>query len=74
MENSTLMPLDRGLLGLMRTRGALAGGFLLAAAAVGEAWVDRLLPLPFGLLIGTALLILLYLALIAPPRRYRAWA
>ena len=68
------MPLDRGLLGLMRIRGALAGFFLLAAAAVGEAWVDRLVALPFGLLLGAGLLILIYLALLAPPRRYRAWA
>jgi membrane protein YdbS with pleckstrin-like domain len=74
METMTLMPMDRGLLGLMRVRGATAGLVLLAAAAVGEAFVDRLAPLPFGLLLGAALLILVYLALLAPPRRYRAWA
>lgn len=74
MENLTLVPLDRGLLRLMQIRGAMAGCFLLAAAAVGEAWVDRLVELPFGLLIGAGLLILIYLALLAPPRRYRAWA
>jgi len=74
MENLTLVPLDRGLLRLMHTRGALAGCFLLAAAAVGEAWVDRLVELPFGLLIGAGILVLLYLAVLAPPRRYRAWA
>ena len=74
MENSTLRPLDRGLLRLMQIRGALAGCLLLAAAAVGEAWVDEVVALPFGLLIGAALPILLYLALLAPPRRYRAWA
>lgn len=68
------MKLDRGLLRLMQIRGAIAGSVLLAAAAVGEAWVDRLVALPFGLLLGAGLLLLIYLALIAPPRRYRAWA
>ena len=58
----------------MQIRGAVAGGFVLAAAAVGEMWVDRLVALPPGLLVGAALLILLYLTLLAPPRRYRAWA
>jgi membrane protein YdbS with pleckstrin-like domain len=66
-------PMDRGLLRLMRLRGALAGVFVLAVAAVGEAFVDRVAPLPAGLLVGAALPILLYLALLAPPRRYRAW-
>jgi uncharacterized protein len=73
METSPLTPLDRGLLRLMQIRGAAAGLLLLAAAAVGEAFVDRLVPLPFGLLIGAAIPILLYLAVLAPPRRYRAW-
>jgi hypothetical protein len=73
MENVPLTPLDRGLLGLMRVRGAIAGSVLLAAAAAGEAVVDRVLPLPFGLLLGAALLLFLYLAVLAPPRRYRAW-
>ncbi len=69
----TLTPMDRGLLGLMRVRGAMAGCFLLAAAAVGEIFLDRLAPVPTGLLLGAALPILVYLALLAPPRRYRAW-
>ncbi|HEX8624305.1 MAG TPA: PH domain-containing protein [Allosphingosinicella sp.] len=73
MENLPLTPLDRGLLRQMQIQGAMAGLFLLAAAAVGEAFVDRLLPLPFGLLLGAALLLLVYLAVLAPPRRYRAW-
>lgn len=68
-----LTPMDRGLLRLMQIRGAMAGLFLLAAAAVGEIFVDRLVPVPTGLLLGPALLILLYLAVLAPPRRYRAW-
>jgi membrane protein YdbS with pleckstrin-like domain len=73
METAPLTPMDRGLLRLMQVRGAMTGVFLLAAAAVGEIFVDRLLPVPTGLLLGAALPILLYLALLAPPRRYRAW-
>jgi membrane protein YdbS with pleckstrin-like domain len=73
MEIEPLTPMDRGLLRLMQLRGAIAGLLLLAAAAVGEAFVDRLAPVPFGLLIGAALLMLVYLAVLAPPRRYRAW-
>jgi hypothetical protein len=73
MENLPLTPLDRGLLRQMQIQGAIAGLVLLSAAAVGEAFLDRLLPLPFGLLLGAALLVLLYLAVLAPPRRYRAW-
>jgi hypothetical protein len=73
METSPLTPLDPGLLRLMRLRGAIAGFLLLAGAAAGEAFVDRLAPLPFGLLLAAALVVLLYLAVVAPPRRYRAW-
>ena len=73
MDNLPLTPLDRGLLRQMQIHGAAAGLVLLAAAAVGEAFVDRLVPLPFGLLLGAALLLLVYLAVLAPPRRYRAW-
>ncbi len=69
----SLTPLDRGLLKLMRIRGLIAGCFLLAAAFAGEIWVHRLVDLPWGLLLAAGLLILLYLVLWAPPRRYRAW-
>jgi hypothetical protein len=65
--------MDRGLLRMMHVRGVMAGLALLLAAAVGEAFVDELTPVPAGLLVGAALLILLYLAVLAPPRRYHAW-
>ncbi|HEX8125113.1 MAG TPA: PH domain-containing protein [Allosphingosinicella sp.] len=74
METLPLTPLDRGLLRLMRLRGAMTGLVLLAAAAAGEAFVDRLAPMPFGLLLGPGLALLIYLAVLAPPRRYRAWS
>ena len=73
METLTLTPLDRGLLRLLQVRGAVAGLFVLAAAAVGEVWLYRMADLPRGLLLGAALLILLYLVLWVPSRRYRAW-
>lgn len=68
-----LTPMDRGLLRLMQIRGAMTGCLLLATAAGGEVFVSRLDPVPPGLLLGAAFLALLYLALLAPPRRYRAW-
>jgi membrane protein YdbS with pleckstrin-like domain len=73
METPSLAPLDRGLLRLMRVRGALAGCVLLGAAAVGEFWLHRLVALPWGLLLGGASLFFLYLVLWMPPRRFRAW-
>ncbi|HYI40926.1 MAG TPA: PH domain-containing protein [Allosphingosinicella sp.] len=73
MEILTPTPMDRGLLRLMQVRGAMAGLVLLAAAAVGEVFVDEVTPMPTGLLLGVALLILVYLAVLAPPRRFRAW-
>jgi membrane protein YdbS with pleckstrin-like domain len=74
METRVLIPMDRGLLRLMQVRGVVAGLFLMAAAAAGEVFADRLVQLPTGLLAGAALPVLLYLAVWAPPRRYRAWA
>jgi hypothetical protein len=73
MENSSLTPLDRGLLRLMQIRGAFAGAIVLAAALAGELWLRDRGGLPTGLLLGPALLLLLYLVIWAPPRRYRAW-
>lgn len=67
------MPLDPGLLRLMRVRGALAGAALTAAAAVGEMALDRAVEWPRGIGVAAALLVFLYLLLWSPPRRYRAW-
>ena len=73
MEETPPTPLDRGLLRLMRIKGALAGALLIAAAAVGEFASRGELPLPRGVLLAPALLIFVYLALWSPPRRYSAW-
>ncbi|HEX6374759.1 MAG TPA: PH domain-containing protein [Allosphingosinicella sp.] len=74
MEEMPFEPLERGLLRLMQIHGAAIGGLLVAAAAAGEAVLHASLALPWGLQIGPALLVLVYLALWSPPRRYRAWA
>lgn len=58
----------------MRIRGAVAGTVLIAAAAVAESALRDELQLPLGIALAPALLILVYLALWSPPRRYRAWA
>ena len=68
-----LTPLDRGLLQLMRIRGAIVGGLLAIAAAAAETLLRRELALPTGALIVPALLVLAYLTLWSPGRRYRAW-
>jgi membrane protein YdbS with pleckstrin-like domain len=73
MENLSLTSLDRGLLRLMQIRGAVAGCLILAAAVAGEVGLHSEIDVPWGVLLGPALLISLYLALWAPPRRYRAW-
>lgn len=73
MEDTDLTPLELGLLRLMRVRGLAAGVLLTAAAAVGEIVLRDVRPMPWGIFIVPALLILSYLALWAPPRRYRAW-
>ena len=73
MEETPPTPLDRGLLRLMRIRGAIAGAVLVAAAAVGEIGLSGELPLPSGAILVPALLVFVYLALWSPPRRYRAW-
>ena len=73
MDDTLPTPLDRGLLQLMRIRGAIAGAMLIAAAAAAEIALRGARPLPWGVYLAPARLIFVYLALGAPPRRYRAW-
>ena len=73
MDDTSLTPLDRGLLRLMRIRGAFAATVLVAAAAVAESVLRDELRLPLGTALVPALLVCIYLALWSPPRRYRAW-
>jgi hypothetical protein len=64
------LPLERGLLSLMRVRGALQGLVLVGAAMLGEV---RVAGPPPGTFLVPALLALSYLLLWAPGRRFRAW-
>jgi uncharacterized protein len=73
MADSSLIPLDRGLLRLMQIRGAATGAVLTVAAAAGEIALRDEVELPWGILLVPAVLVFAYLALWAPPRRYRAW-
>lgn len=73
MDDIDPTPLDRGLLRLMRIRGAVAGLLLLAVAAAAEMGLRSEVTLPWGVLVGPALLVFAYLAFWSPPRRYRAW-
>ena len=73
MEDLPLTPLDRGLLRLMQIRGAATGAALIVAAAAGEIVLRDEVELPWGILLVPALVGFAYLALWAPPRRYRAW-
>jgi hypothetical protein len=73
MDNSSLTPLNGGLLRLMRIRGAFAGAIISAAALGGEIALRTRIDLPWGVILAPALLLLIYLSLWAPPRRYRAW-
>ena len=69
-----LKPLERGQLWLMRIRAAIFAALMLGAGAVGETILQRETSLPMGIVLLPLLLPLLYLVLVAPGRRYRAWA
>lgn len=73
MQADDLIPLDRGLLRLMQIRGAATGAVLVVAAGVAEVALRDSWTLPWAVFIAPALAIFAYLALWAPPRRYRAW-
>ncbi|NIJ18341.1 hypothetical protein FHS95_000010 [Sphingomonas naasensis] len=67
-----LQPLEPGQLNVLRARGAvMALGLLVPAAVVEIALADRL-PV-HGVLAGVALLLGIWLAIVAPPRRWRHW-
>lgn len=67
-----LSPLERGQLHVMRVRAIVLAIVLVAAAAIGEIAARDLLPFP-GLLIAPAALLAIWIALLAPQRRWRHW-
>lgn len=67
-----LQPIERGQLNVMRARGAMMAFALIMAAIIAEfAGADEL-PV-HGAIAGAALLIGIWLAVVAPPRRWRHW-
>jgi membrane protein YdbS with pleckstrin-like domain len=67
-----LQPIERGQLNVMHARGAVTAFVLIVPAVVAEVvFADELLVR--GAIAGAALLIGIWLAIIAPPRRWRHW-
>jgi membrane protein YdbS with pleckstrin-like domain len=65
--------LERGQLSLMRVHAVIAAFLILLVAGLGEYILHQEVGLPRGAVTLPLLLPLLYIALISPPRRYRAW-
>jgi membrane protein YdbS with pleckstrin-like domain len=67
-----LQPLEPGQLNVMRVRGAVMALGLIVPAAIAEfALADRL-PV-HGAIVGVAVLLGIWLAIVSPPRRWRHW-
>ena len=67
-----LHPIERGQLNVMRAQGAVMALVLIVPAIIAEvALVDRI-PV-HGVIAGVALFAGFWLAIIAPPRRWRHW-
>ncbi len=67
-----MQPVERGLLRVMRIQALAAATILLGAGGVAEAVLSDRTALPQGLILAPLLLLVVYLVLVAPGRRYRA--
>ncbi|MDV3456752.1 PH domain-containing protein [Sphingomonas sp. HF-S4] len=67
-----LQNIERGQLRVMHVRGAISALALIVAALIVEIVFGDALPVR-GVLGGVALLLGIWLAVIAPPRRWRHW-
>ncbi len=65
--------LEPGQLKLMRVRGAVTALVLLVAVNLADYLLNREAGLPRFVLLLPALLPLIYIAFVSPPRRFRAW-
>ncbi|AQR73049.1 PH domain-containing protein [Sphingomonas sp. LM7] len=72
LTNVPLQPIERGELHVMHARGAVSALALIAIAAIIEIVFADELPIQ-GVLAGVALVVALWLAVVAPPRRWRHW-
>ena len=69
-----MTPLETGQIWVLRMHAAALALALLAVAGIGEAILRDRFDTPFGLLVLPLLLPLAWLVLLAPKRRWRAWA
>lgn len=67
-----LQPLEPGQLNVMRARGAVMALGLIVPAIIAEIALADRLPVR-GALAGIAVLLGIWLAIVAPPRRWRHW-
>lgn len=67
-----LQPIERGQLKVMHARGAGMALALIVPASIVEFVIADRLPV-HGALAGVALLLGIWLAIVAPPRRWRHW-
>lgn len=67
-----LQPIERGQLYVMHARGAVTAFVLIVSAIIAEVVFAGELPVR-GAIAGAALLVGIWLAVIAPPRRWRHW-
>lgn len=65
--------LDRGQLWVLRLHGLVAGTLLLLAGGIAEAVLRERFGLPRGALTLPLLVPILYIVLLSPGRRFRAW-
>ena len=68
-----MTPLHPRQLTILRIRAAIVAGVLITAALFADAVWLRLTPIPYGLVSGAAVLLLLPWAILVPKRRYRSW-
>lgn len=69
---TSLSPLDLGQLSVMRVRSFIVA-LVPPLAAIGPEIVIAETWFPNGVVIGAAILVALWLVIVAPPRRFRHW-
>jgi len=69
-----MQSLEPNQLKLMRIHALIRAAILVAIALGGEAIIADNSALPFGLVFGPLLPVLVWVTIIAPGRRYRAWS
>ena len=68
-----MKPLEHGQLHVIRAHAVLQALALAALATAGETMLALRTDFPFGTVAAPVLLIILYLVILSPGRRFRAW-